>query len=321
MRRAPAPERTIGRRGSPKPTYLPRSKVGERRPLTGRSPTEERAAHPRSRQRSRAAAQLSAVDVPSPGACALPGSRGRVPARGTVSTSPCGTLAPRHCGEMAPLDAREAAPRRRWQRCRSQGGPQGPDPTDDAAARRARGAAVVSYLASVARPWCAVAVAAESDAAGSCAALTTGRELQTLPSSDRPATTRNPAHPRPEVLHGSVRMGLALGGECPALGRGRAAAHERPGAHGACARGAMRDARHQILQSTEQPCAGSGRQVRMGRALGPGYRCGRQCSRGRPRRVAGCAWGVRSGRTAVTRQRIPESTDHECVGWSTAGCG
>ena len=50
-------------------------------------------------------------------------------------------------------------------------------------------------------------------------------------------------------------------------------------------------------------------QVRMGRAVGPGAWCGRQCSRGRPRGVAGCAWGVRSGRMPVTRQRIPWSTD------------
>ena len=49
--------------------------------------------------------------------------------------------------------------------------------------------------------------------------------------------------------------------------------------------------------------------VRMGRAVGPGAWCGRQCSRGRPRGVAGCAWGVRSGRMPVTRQRIPWSTD------------
>ena len=161
-----------------------------------------------------------------------------------------------------------------------------------------------------------------SEAEGSCGAvLTTGRELQTLPSSDRRLRPETRLTRARRCCTAACVWGVRSEANArPSAGR-RASANERPGAHGACARGAMRDARHRILQPTDQRCAGRGRQVRMGRAVGPGARCGRQCSRGRPRGVAGCAWGVRSGRTPVTRQRIPESTDHECVGWSTAGCG
>ena len=42
--------------------------------------------------------------------------------------------------------------------------------------------------------------------------------------------------------------------------------------------------------------------------------------RARARRPSRGTSSWRSGRTPVTRQRIPESTDGRCVGWSAAGC-
>ena len=108
--------------------------------------------------------------------------------------------------------------------------------------------------------------------------------------------------PRPGGVHrrtsGRVRMGRALEAQC-----------------------AMRDTGFSSRPISGALAAGGRCAWGVRSAPVPGARCGRQCSRGRPRGVAGCAWGVRSGRTPVTRQRIPESTDHECVGWSTAGCG
>ena len=268
--------------------------MGERWPLTGRSPTEERAAHPRFRQRSRAA-----VDVPIPGACALPDGCGLVPARGTASASPLGTPAWRHCGVMAPLDAREAAPRRCWQRCRSQGGPQGPDPTAGAAARRAE-----------------VWLSSRTSRAGPAMVRRRRRGRGARPKArgrgphDRarapdpavlglPATTRDPTHPSPEKLHGSVRIGRAFGGECPALGRegvhrrasGRCAwgvrsRHNPPcvtpdspadraamrwpraaGAHGACGRPRLPVRTAVLARPSTTGC-----RVRMGRALRPNCR-------------------------------------------------
>ena len=122
---------------------------------------------------------------------------------------------------MAPLDAREAAPRCRWQRCRSQGGPQGPDPT---AGRRCgprprRGCGLVPRErgpALVCRRRRGRGATLKARGRGSYDDRARAPDPAVL---GPPATTRDPTHPSPEELHGNVRMGCAFGGECPALGR------------------------------------------------------------------------------------------------------
>ena len=74
-------------------------------------------------------------------------------------------------------------------------------------------------------------------------------------------------------------------GGCPApRPERRVPVVKRAGAHGTCAQGPMPVVWQRILRSTKGQAPVPGGQVRMGRAFGPGARCGRRCSRGRPRR-------------------------------------
>ena len=168
-----------------------------------------------------------------------------------------------------------------------------------------------------------------------------------------PATTRNPTHPSPAVLHGSVRMGCAFGGECPALGReacngeraarcawgvrsrrnARCATPDPPvdrtamrwqraaGAHGACARPRLPVRAAVLARPSTTSC-----RVRMGRALRQNCRytaTDSRIDRSRMRRVE--HGRVRIGAFARRRPpvvwRLPRaSTGKTCAGGGAGGC-
>ena len=154
-----------------------------------------------------------------------------------------------------------------------------------------------------------------------------------------------------------VRMGRALKARCLLCGNGFSdrprlgAGAKRPGAHGACGRPRCLVRAAVLTRPSTRGC-----RVRMGRALRPDARyaatnslvdrsmpvagarqgahaaCARRrlfvawrlsrasteeaCAGGGARR---CAWGVRSGRIPVTRQRIPRSTEGRASGEERPG--